>query len=104
MKVFEELAKILKIIKVSNLYLLLTKTNCTKFINHMAISDMVCKVSISICKTTTSIDNLVNNNYLSILKFLKYVLIDTSISKSIIKRSCVSNNIYNANKKVSNTY
>ena len=61
-------------------------------------------IDISVYKTTTGIDNLVNNNYLKTFKFLKYILIDTSASKSIIKHSCIPNNVYYANKKVSNTY
>ena len=63
MKTFEELAKIPQIIEVSYLYLLLVKTNHTKFINHISISNMVYKVFISVYKTTASMDNLVNDNY-----------------------------------------
>ena len=59
---------------------------------------------MSVFKTTPGINNLVNNNYLSIFKLLKRVLIDTSASKSAIKHSCMPNNIYNANKKISNIY
>ena len=61
-------------------------------------------IDISVYKTTTGIDNLVNNNYLKTFKFLKYILIDTSASKSIIKHSCIPNNVYNVKNKVSNTY
>ena len=92
-KALEELAKTLQMTEISDLYPLLTKTNHTKFVNYASISDMVCEVFISICKTTTGIDNLVNNNYLSIYKLLKYVLIDTSTTKSVIKRSYVSNKL-----------
>ena len=103
-KAFEELVKTLQITQVSELYSLLIKTNHTKFVNHTSISDIVCEVFMSVFKTTPGINNLVNNNYLSIFKLLKRILIDTGASKSIIKCSYMSSNIYNANKKVSNIY
>ena len=92
---FEELVKTLQITEVSDLYLLLTMTNHTKFINHTSINNMGSEVFIHVCKTTASIDNLVNNNYLEIFLLLRHVLKDNSTSKSVIKYSCVPNNIYN---------
>ena len=91
-KAFDDLAKSLEITEVSDLYPLLTKTNHTKIVNYTSISDMVCEVLISVCKTCTATDNLIDNNYLTIFKILKRVLINTGVSKSIIKRSCVPNN------------
>ena len=68
-KTFEELTKILKFTKISVLYPLFTKTNCTKINTHMSISDIVYKIFISLCKKTTSMDNLVENYYLEIFYF-----------------------------------
>ena len=68
-KAFDELAKTLQITEVSDLYLLLIKTNHTKFVNYISVSDMVYEVFIPVCKTYTGMDNLVNTNYLNILKY-----------------------------------
>ena len=86
MKAFEELAKTLNITEVSNLYPLFIKSNHTKIVNYMSISDMVYEIFISVCKSDKGMDNLINNNYLDIFLLLKCILIDTSASKSIIKR------------------
>ena len=103
MKVLKELTKIIKISKISA-YLLFTKTNYIKIINHVSISDMVHKNFVSVFKLDTLIDKLVDNNYLETFLLLKHVLIDTSTSKSIIKHCFIPNNIYKTKKKVSNTY
>jgi len=103
MKAFEELAKTLNITEVSDLYLLFTKSNHTKIVNYALISDIVCKNFISICELDKRMDNLIDNNYLDVFLLLKFILIDTSVSKSIIKQHCMPNNVHNAKKKVSNT-
>ena len=77
MKAFEELAKSLNITEVSELYPLITMSNYTKIMNHMSISNMVCEIFMSICKTNKGIDKLVDNNYLDVFLLLKRVLINT---------------------------
>ena len=65
---------------------------------------MVSEIIMSICKSDSRMDKLIDNSYLETFLLSKYKLVDTDGSKSIIKHSCILNNIYKAKKKVSNTY
>ena len=90
---FKELTKVLKITEISNLCLLINNKPKTLAINYSLINDLVSKVILSICNHDNSADNLTNSNYLNLFNLLKRAIIDTSASKSIIKKKCVPKHI-----------
>ena len=96
-KKFDELVKDLKIDKVSELYLLITKPTLT--INYTLLSNLVYEVAMSITKDTKSLDSADNNKYSEKLNLLKWVLIDMYASRSIISYYYVPNKLYKYRKQ-----
>jgi len=78
---FEKMTKDLKITKVSDLYLLITKH--TKTINYANINNLITEVIISICNCVGKVGD---SNYLDLFTLLKCILINIGISKLMIKK------------------
>ena len=94
---FEDLAKKLKITKVSELFSLITK--CTKQINHTNINNLVTEVIKSVYNYSNSVDKVGDNKYLELFTLLKCVLIDACTSHSIIKKKCMLKLIHDLKKR-----